>query len=233
MVSRAWSDFAESTGTTILKAIKEAIQNLPSTLMNIGRTAISGLGNAIRGAIGFVKSAAVSVGNAVLSALKSIPSKVISIGKDVVRGLWNGISDMSGWVIKKIQGFGESVLGGIKKFFGINSPSRLMRDEVGKYLAQGVGVGFVKNIPIRSMTASMKKAVSDMKVKAGMITSTIPMTANVAKREVTNNYTDFGINYKEFEKAQLNAMNRANQRPVLLNNRQINRALKEGGYVPA
>lgn len=225
--------FAKSAGTTILNAIKGAIQNLPSTLMNIGRTAISGLGNAIRGAIGFVKSAAVSVGNAVLSALKSIPSKVISIGKDVVRGLWNGISDMSGWVIKKIQGFGESVLGGIKKFFGINSPSRLMRDEVGKYLAQGVGVGFVKNIPIRSMTASMKKAVSDMKVKAGMITSTIPMTANVAKREVTNNYTDFGINYKEFEKAQLNAMNRANQRPVLLNNRQINRALKEGGYVPA
>lgn len=226
-------DFVKAKGTEILKAIKEAIQNLPSTLMNIGRTAISGLGNAIRGAIGFVKSAAVSVGNAVLSALKSIPSKVISIGKDVVRGLWNGISDMSGWVIKKIQGFGESVLGGIKDFFGINSPSRLMRDEVGKYLAQGVGVGFVKNIPIRSMTASMKKAVSDMKVKAGMITSTIPMTANVAKREVTNNYTDFGINYKEFEKAQLNAMNRANQRPVLLNNRQINRALKEGGYVPA
>ena len=30
----------------------------------------------------------------------------------------------------------------IKGFFGIHSPSRLMRDEVGKYLAMGIGVGF-------------------------------------------------------------------------------------------
>ena len=30
----------------------------------------------------------------------------------------------------------------VKDFFGIHSPSRLMRDEVGTYLAQGIGVGF-------------------------------------------------------------------------------------------
>lgn len=225
--------FAKSAGTTILNAIKGAIQNLPSALANLGKSAIYSLGNTIRGLASYAKTAMLKVASSIESALLNLPSKMLSIGRNIVQGIWNGISGMTGWIIDKISGFASSVVGSIKNFFGIHSPSTLMRDEVGKYLAQGVGVGFVKNIPIRSMTVSMKKAVSDMKVKAGMITSTIPMTANVAKREVTNNYTDFGINYKEFEKAQLNAMNRANQRPVLLNNRQINRALKEGGYVPA
>ena len=42
----------------------------------------------------------------------------------------------------KIKGFGKSILNGIKGIFGIHSPSRLMRDEVGKFLAEGIGVGF-------------------------------------------------------------------------------------------
>ena len=50
---------------------------------------------------------------------------------------------MTGWILDKISGFGESVLGGIKKFFGIASPSKVFRDEVGKNLALGLGEGFV------------------------------------------------------------------------------------------
>lgn len=131
--------------------------NLPSTLANIGRTAVSGLGNAISAGISWVKNAAGNIVSAIVNTIKSIPGEMLSIGKDIVKGLWNGISDMTGWVIDKIQGFGESVLGGIKDFFGIHSPSRVMRDEVGKYMAQGVGVGFEKNIPVKQMTKSMKK----------------------------------------------------------------------------
>lgn len=230
---KAMAGFARSAGQTILESIKNAILNLPSTLANIGRTAVSGLGNAISAGINWVKGAAGNIVNAIVNTIKSIPGKMLSIGKDIVRGLWNGISDMTGWVIDKIQGFGESVLGGIKDFFGIKSPSRLMRDEVGKYMAQGVGVGFEKNIPVKQMTASMKRAISDMQTAAIRVTSTMPMTAKVATKAVTNNYTDTQIDYREIEKAQLQAMNRANQRPVLLNGRQVNRALKEGGYVLA
>ena len=141
----------KSAGTNVHNAIKNAIANLPQTLSNIGKTAMSGLGNAIRSMINAAKSAASAVGNAILGALRAIPGKVVSIRKNIVTGLWNGISNMTGWVISKIQGFGNSVLSGLKKFFGIKSPSRLMRDEVGKYLAEGIGVGFEKNIPVDDM----------------------------------------------------------------------------------
>ena len=225
--------FVKTAGTNILNGIKGSIQNLPSTLANIGRTAMTGLGNAISSAIGFVRSAASKIVNAIVSAIAAIPGEMLSIGKNIVQGLWNGISDMTGWVISKIQGFGESVLGGIKDFFGIKSPSRLMRDEVGKYMAQGIGVGFEKNIPVKQMAKSLKKAVGDMQATALQVTSTTPMTTNVATKAVTNNYTDMQMDYKKIKKAQLEAMNESNERPVVLNNRQINRAFRDGGYQPA
>lgn len=229
----AMASYAKSAGKKILDSIKDAILNLPSTLANIGRTAVSGLGNAISAGISWVKNAAGNIVSAIVNTIKSIPGKMLSIGKDIVKGLWNGISDMTGWVIDKIQGFGASVLGGIKDFFGIHSPSRVMRDEVGKYMAQGVGIGFEKNIPIKQMTAGMKKAIGKMQTAAIGVTSTMPMTANVATKAVTNNYTDMQMDYKKIKKAQLEAMNESNERPVVLNNRQINRAFRDGGYQPA
>ncbi|MGO5442683.1 phage tail protein [Faecalimonas sp. LCP19S3_D12] len=227
------ASYAKSAGKKILDSIKDAILNLPSTLANIGRTAVSGLGNAISAGISWVKSAAGSIVSVIVDTIKSIPGKMLSIGKDIVRGLWNGISDMTGWVIDKIQGFGESILGGIKDFFGIHSPSRVMRDEVGKYMAQGVGIGFERNTPIRQMTAGMKKAIGKMQTAAIGVTSTMPMTAKVATKAVTNNYTDMQIDYKKIKKAQLEANNESNERPIILNSRQVNRALKDGGYVLA
>ena len=229
----AMKDFVVKKGFEILIGLKNTLMNLPSTLANIGRTAVSGLGNAISAGISWVKNAAGNIVSAIVNTIKSIPGGMLSIGKDIVKGLWNGISDMTGWVIDKIQGFGESVLGGIKDFFGIHSPSRVMRDEVGKYMAQGVGVGFEKNIPIKQMTAGMKKAIGKIQTAAIVVTSTMPMTAKVATKAVTNNYTDTQIDYKKIKKAQLEANNESNERPVILNGRQVNRALKDGGYVLA
>ena len=65
--------------------------------------------------------------------------------KDLIKGLWNGIKDMTSWIIEKIKGFGDSILGGIKSFFGIKSPSRVFRDEVGAMLAEGVAEGIEEN----------------------------------------------------------------------------------------
>lgn len=229
----AMKGFVVEKGMSILNSMKQALLNLPSTLANIGKSAMHGLGNAISGLVSYVKTAALKIASGIESAILTLPGKMLSIGKNIVQGLWNGISDMTGWVISKIQGFGESVLGGIKDFFGIKSPSRLMRDEVGKYMAQGIGVGFEKNIPVKQMTKSLKKAVGDMQATALQVTSTTPMTTNVATKAVTNNYTDLQMDYKKIKKAQLEAMNESNERPVILNNRQINRAKKDGGYKPA
>jgi phage-related protein len=104
-----------------------------------------------------LRSAAGEIFNTVKNKLAELPSALVTIGKDLVRGLWNGINDMTSWVISKIQGFGDSVLSGIRDFFGISSPSKLFEDQVGKYLAEGIGVGFTDEM--RNVTAEMQDAL--------------------------------------------------------------------------
>ena len=67
---------------------------------------------------------------------------IVNVGVDLVKGLWNGINNAKDWVLNKIKGFGKSILNGIKSFFGIKSPSRVFRDEIGSNLAKGIGIGF-------------------------------------------------------------------------------------------
>ena len=68
--------------------------------------------------------------------------KIADAGKQLIQGLWEGISNAKDWLFDKIGGFFDGVVDNIKDFFGIHSPSALFRDEIGKYLAEGIGIGF-------------------------------------------------------------------------------------------
>lgn len=93
------------------------------------------------GAVHVIKGAGKIVSET-MKALGELPGKVVDIGKNIVKGVWEGISNSIGWLRNKVSGWVSGIMKDIKGFFGIHSPSRLMRDEVGKYLAEGIGVGF-------------------------------------------------------------------------------------------
>ncbi len=82
----------------------------------------------------------------ILQPIADLAKSVVSIGRNIVEGVWEGITNSTAWIYDKISGWVGSVLDWIKRKFGIRSPSTLMRDEVGKYLAMGVGVGITDNI---------------------------------------------------------------------------------------
>lgn len=63
------------------------------------------------------------------------------IGKDILRGILDGFLDIGNLIWNAVKKVGNSMLGSIKKFFGIKSPSRLMRDQVGRFIPQGIAVG--------------------------------------------------------------------------------------------
>lgn len=80
-----------------------------------------------------------------------------TVGADLVKGVWNGISNAKGWIMDRIKSFGKDVLNGLKSFFGIHSPSRLMRDQIGKNLALGIGEGFTSEMD--AVSAEMQNAI--------------------------------------------------------------------------
>ena len=169
--------FAKSAGTNVFNAIKSSIQNLPSTLMNIGKSAMYDFTSTISGAVSTVRNAALRIVSSIESTILRLPSKMLSIGRNIVQGLWNGISGMTGWIIDKIGGFASSVINSIKGAFGIHSPSTIMRDEIGKYLAQGVGVGFQKYIPV----SSIKKTINDTVKSISKINNSIDFGQHIGE----------------------------------------------------
>ena len=85
------------------------------------------------------------------------------VGLNLIKGLWNGIKSAKDWIMKKIKGFGKSVLNGFKSVFGIKSPSRLFRDEIGKQLSAGIGVGFEDELS--NVYRDMQKAIDSENTK--------------------------------------------------------------------
>ena len=64
------------------------------------------------------------------------------------------------------------------------------------------------------------------------VTAEMPSATENIVRNVTNNYTDSGIDYKKLKKAQKEAMDEANKKPIVLNGRVINRAMENWKGVP-
>ena len=80
-----------------------------------------------------------------VNALKNGVKDFTNIGANLLKGLWNGITNTVGWLINKIKGIANTITNTFKKIFGIHSPSRLFRNEIGKNLILGVGVAFEKD----------------------------------------------------------------------------------------
>ncbi|MFG3349224.1 phage tail tape measure protein [Streptomyces sp. NPDC048018] len=60
-------------------------------------------------------------------------------GADLARGIWEGLRGMGGWLKEKLVGWAKSAIPGpIADALGIHSPSRLMRDEIGRWIPPGV-----------------------------------------------------------------------------------------------
>lgn len=128
--------------STIIRVLGE---NMPK-IRKAGDELLMGIIKAIPDIVKKIGKNVPEVIKAMVDGLKKGIKDVKSVGSDVVKGLWEGIKDMTKWITDKLSGFGDTVLDGIKNFFGIHSPSTVMRDEIGKNLALGIGEGFADNI---------------------------------------------------------------------------------------
>ena len=80
----------------------------------------------------------------------------LQLGKDILLGIKDGLVAAGDELITAILGVAEGAFEAVKKFFGIASPSKLMRDEVGKMLAEGMAIGFEDNIPTSEIEAALQ-----------------------------------------------------------------------------
>ena len=81
-----------------------------------------------------------------VEALGKGVAQFAQIGLDLIKGLWNGIKDAGAWLWDKISGFFSGIVDKIKGFFGIGSPAKLFRDEIGHWIPAGLADGIEDNL---------------------------------------------------------------------------------------
>lgn len=155
----------------------QAVNNVVNWIANMKAKADEGIKNMI---------------DSIINWFKQLPQNIANIGKNIVEGLWNGITGAAGWLWNKISGFASGIINGFKSAFGIHSPSKVFNEEIGKFLALGLGEGFDENI--NSVFKDMKSTVDfeTQKLSANLSTTATNnrmFTANITTQP-SNVYLD-------------------------------------------
>lgn len=148
----------------IASSIKEEIAALPSALKTEGQKMISNLAGGIASKISNVTAQITKIATGIRTRLAALPSQMLTIGGNIISGLWSGISNKVDWVLSMIGGLKDRIVAKVKSSFGIASPSKVMRDEVGKWIPLGIAQGI--DAEAESIQRSLDKAVSPQKLTA-------------------------------------------------------------------
>lgn len=153
----------EKAPEIIQKLVEALISNIPK-LLEVAVQLLYKLGEFIVNNLSNLGSKLSEVITYIKDILNKGFEKMKDVGLNLIKGLWEGIKNAKEWLIGKIKELSSTILEAIKEFFGIESPSKVMRDEVGKYMAEGIGVGFTHELP---------SVVSAMKEKLAQVTSAL------------------------------------------------------------
>ena len=175
----------EKIPVIIDKLVNAIVNNLPK-LIEAGITLILKLTEGIVKAIPQLLSKIPQLINSIVTGLANGIGKLMDVGKNLVQGLWNGINNAKQWVLDKIKGFGKAILNGIKSFFGIHSPSTVFRDQIGKYMAEGLGEGFTDEM--ENVSKEMQEAVpTTMDVGINATPNVLTQSTLTSNPSITNN----------------------------------------------
>lgn len=169
---------ASKAPVIIGKLVSTIITNLPQ-ILTTGVQIISKL------AVGLVQGIPALIGKipSMIRQIKSAFSNVNwgSVGLNIVKGIASGLAGAAGVIMDAARSAANKALKAAKNALGIHSPSRVFRDQVGKMMALGMGAGFEKNIPIRSMNIGAQKAVAGLQKSVNFALSSRPEDNTVQK----------------------------------------------------
>ncbi|MBS4936241.1 MAG: tape measure protein [Coprococcus comes] len=159
----------------IARFVASVASNLPQILSTgikiIGELA-SGLIRAIPNLVGKIPQIISAIKNAFLSV------DWLSVGVNIIKGIASGVASAAGQLVDAAVSAATDALNWVKSKLGIHSPSRVFRDQVGKNMALGIGVGFEDNIPYKDMEKQANKMVSRIQGAALGVTTSASPTAS-------------------------------------------------------
>ena len=176
-----------SKGVEIVGKIANGIiQNLPAILQAIGQVIAQLIRTIVQNAPQFLAKGIELVGKIAAGLIQAVPKLIAAVpslirgitggfkdfnwsevGSNVINGIKNGISAGIGAIADAARSAASAALNAAKRFLGIASPSKVMRDQVGKYMALGIGEGFEDNVPTKQINKSIASLIDPVDAMAG------------------------------------------------------------------
>jgi TP901 family phage tail tape measure protein len=167
----------------ISEGTKTELNLMSASMADIGKNSMQNLIQGLDSMIEPLRQKAQEIANIVQSTisstLSSSSSSMSQIGKNATQGLTSGLDTKP--VQQKVLEMAHSISNTMKHVLKIKSPSRVMRDEIGKWIPLGLAEGISRNISaVISATNRMAQA-------------TIPTVAGSFGRAVTSTATTINI----------------------------------------
>lgn len=229
----------------VVNALPQLINKAPTIIGQLATAIISNLPKILLAGIKIITILGTGLIQAVPQLISKIPSIISqvknaftsvdwgSVGMNIIKGIANGLKGAAGAIVEAAKGAAESALNAAKNALGIHSPSRVFRDQVGKMMALGMGIGFERNIPVKSMNVGVWKAVSGLQKSVDLALSARTADKTIGR---VKNYPGFDggkdIDYDRLERIQMRAAEKMVKRPIYLGTKRIDEPLPKGA-VPA
>lgn len=156
MVNTNWMDTAESVSDALFMDLSKAMAN--KTLQGLtaeGIDNIESLAKTLSDAVrnGTVTDDDIENLELLIDFLNSL--NTFGVGQNIIEGVKEGMGDMS-WT-DTAEGVAGDLIRALCEALGIHSPSTVMRDEVGSYLAEGIGEGLESYDYTANVSAAAEK----------------------------------------------------------------------------
>lgn len=146
--------------SAVMNAINSTWSGIWNTVNGVASRAWNGITNAVRNGVNSVANTVSGIGDKIKGAFSNAGSWLVSAGNNIIQGLINGIKGAIGNAVAAVKGAASNIVNAAKSALGIHSPSRVFRDEVGKMIPAGLGVGVTMNEklavrPVQSMVSAL------------------------------------------------------------------------------
>lgn len=178
-----WSGVVNGTVGTFINGVINWFATLPET---IGATVDTMWNNVtsffetgVNNVINWVKSIPTQIQNVFGSA----GTLLLTVGKNIIDGLIAGLEDRFHGVTAFLKNLVDMIPDAIKVALGINSPSKVMRYEVGRWIPAGIELGIQDGMP--SLLQTVNQMVSVPTVTPQSVASTYATTNSSVSTSTT------------------------------------------------
>lgn len=177
----------------LVQIVQGIVENLPeivnaafSTVMNFVEAILSHLPELLETGISLIGELIAGLIRSLPNVIASIPSIIsgivdtflrfdwLGLGIDIIGGIIKGILSAAGSIVEAIVSVASDAFNAAKDFFGIASPSKLMRYDFGPFIPKGMALGITDNadvvqdamdelsaIPARRMRTTLASAAAN------------------------------------------------------------------------